>query len=139
MREIKFRAWDKRNKRLVTVISISWLLQEANVKYDNNSDWGVTREKSTYIADLNDIDLIQDTGRKDKNGREIYEGDILGYVSSRCEFCGTEKVYPNHKPYPVFWDEEECCFKAENDENWMSPEVWGTDMEVIGNIYENPV
>lgn len=63
MREIKFRAWEKNLKEIIQVY---------NIDFENrliNKD-GVWRM-------FNEIELMQYTGLKDKNGREIYEGDIV--------------------------------------------------------------
>lgn len=138
MREIKFRCWDKTARKMRQVIEIVF---NAGMYYDpndntvkliwvkghdiiNNKDMALEREhKNEYI-------LMQYVGLKDKNGKEIYEGDI---ISNGCEKC------------IVVWAKECAGFmlklinKQYEDKEWTNPIIDLTkNDEVIGNIYENP-
>lgn len=115
-REIKFRAWDKEGKKMLEM-SVSTNYQPHFLQ-DLKSFGGGFRE----LFDP-DLELMQFTGLKDKNGKEIYEGDIV-------------------KDFD--W-EERLCEVAFNGWSWRLKNIqsgwwkdWSSDLEVIGNIYENP-
>ena len=115
MREIKFRTWDKINKDMFNVESINF--QERRVYKDTVS-----------YREFNDIELMQYTGLKDKNNKEIYEGDIL--------FESFGERY-----YRVIF--ENGSFRAEfkgdfEEYSFDLIDVVAQGCEVIGNIYENP-
>lgn len=80
--------------------------------------------QDNYIVDLKTVG--QFTGLTDKNGKRIFEGDIvkpnIKYITRNCQV--------------VF---DSLCYKLATKEwtNWFSELVW-SDLEVIGNIYENP-
>ncbi len=94
-----------------------------------------------YIAQgfsCEDLKLMQSTGLKDKNGKLIFEGDIL------FEYLKNE-VYPNGKKWVVKWDNDRAKFyiKMINPSKYEYFKEWHLarhylDYEIIGNIYENP-
>ncbi len=108
MRELKFRAWDKLNKRM---LNNQKLLQAMNV----NHMMEVTN--SEQFVEMQFVNL------RDKNGREIYEGDILEFQNEEAAYIPTE----------VIWEEQ---FELLDDE-WFDGEKY-TNVKVIGNIFENP-
>lgn len=129
MREIKFRAWDYDDKKMWKVVAIS------------ESIWGDCEEKHIRVCDfdkspsLKETDvrlsvnykLMQYTGLKDKNGREIYEGDVLFHPIQ-----GRRKVY-----YP--FAEHVASYGLRNVENGMAGDLCDSQIyEIIGNLYENP-
>ena len=64
MREIKFRAWDKKHSRMTPIIALGLLSKEAV-------------GDSCTLKFNKDCELLQYTGLKDKDGKEIYDGDIV--------------------------------------------------------------
>ena len=128
MREIKFRAWDKKDKRMIVDKQdcIPLIVTNKSVfKLDPTS------EKHRWIEiNTNRFELMQSTGLKDKNGKEIYEGDIVKTTSN--ELIGKFK----HKIYKIEFKEINCVAGAKYigfDFQFNVDEI-----EVIGNIYENP-
>ena len=118
MREIKFRAWHKEKKIMGEVLGIDILHKEI---FFSNEDVDCYEH-----TDFKDIELMQYTGLKDKNNKEIYEGDIVTLHNSK---------------YKVIFNTKEARFVLRDDE--FESEIPFTNnnnerMEIIGNIYENP-
>lgn len=135
MREIKFRAWDKYHEEMVRVDAIalerncfstkSYIYGSQPHFYDEHNDLHL----------LEECELMQYTGLKDNNGKEIYEGDIV-----EAEYCIDGCLDYVEDEYGVIqWDEEECGFNLIfKDELAPSPVSDYVSFEVVGNIYENP-
>lgn len=140
MREIKFRAWDEVSKK--------WVYHIVPNKGCPSAVW----EGSFDWDDL--LEWKQFTGLKDKNGREIWEGDILSFPDTESEYVdvgiGNVKVaeFPLNAFFPVEFKECEFGMTVEGTEHgingWISLRAFNEDYykmsecEVIGNIYENP-
>ena len=125
MTEIKFRAWDKKKKKMFYLDGIIHL-------HLGLIAWTFSSPDEVYVCGGkrdNGI-LMQYTGLKDKNGKEIYEGDIVKYR----EYSSNEKS----ELCKIEWFEgyEGDGFKMTG---FVSPAYdYPTDVEIIGNIYENP-
>jgi hypothetical protein len=122
MREIKFRAWDKRHKEMCPVVSLTWWNDYATLTA------ALGPPIKTSNLDPADFELMQYTGLKDKNGKEIYEGDIL--LRERRNF---PVEFYQGKCGPCVGDNIMVWRLAAFHNSWNGPEV-----EVIGNIHENP-
>ncbi len=138
MREIKFRYYDKRTKEMIYQHSRNFSVRLRSGKKGNE----VYKElgnmiDNTFCPDL--AELMQYTGLKDKNGKGIYEGDILKYVGHKCPCCGKEVDIMPNLYYEIRWDNEWAAFEAEEKAiGSICTDEWTTSMEVIGNIWENP-
>jgi len=114
-REIKFRAWDKEKKEFVYL--------------SQSGDFGLIGDGLQFSIDLCDELFIIDqfTGLKDKNGVEIYEGDI---IRTREDYVGD--YFYKHEIHQVIFDDGCFCCELANltDEFYLC--------EIIGNIHENP-
>ena len=124
----KLKFWDNTDKELGEVINIDF----DNVFVDFKTKNGITSTQ------LKCGELIQCTGLKDKNGKLIYEGDIL-FEDWKNE------VYPNGKYWIVKWNNNQANFYIEiiNASKNAIFNQWhlarhDLDYEVIGNIYKNP-
>lgn len=135
MREIKFKAWDKIGKRIGEVNYIKYSDVQYNQVSARFKQNGKTVDEWFAYGDKDGCDniiLMQYTGLKDRNGKEIYEGDILQlFYGKENTPLTTTKVFFNKEGY---WDSknlsEQHPFRA----------CYGgfSKCEVIGNIYENP-
>ncbi len=122
MREINFRAWDKNSKEWVE----DFILDRLGSYYQTN--------KCEFWGDDRDLALMQWTGLKDKNGVEIYEGDIINLDNGL-----NEGIYD-----VVEWNNEDQKYipisgmgqnrTRDNELNEWGHMFW----KIVGNIYENP-
>ena len=125
MREIKVRGWDGKN------------LLEPQDLTQNGKHWKWLGKK--------DVLLMQYTGLKDKNGKEIYEGDIVKSVSELVKLRNGKKTGKYRTEiYYIVYIEKEARFaiqkrgEEKHEVFHLSQEILTEYYEVIGNIYENP-
>jgi len=137
-REIKFRAWDDLNKK--------WLL---GYEYKNLGgfsltgecvllgEWGGVFDTFMFGKDgkkWDDLKIMQFTGMKDKNDKEVYDGEIVTYKRSIGNWIG-QYMITTHK---IVFNEEIFAFVMEYGSQYIKlRKHWGYEYEVIGNIYQN--
>ena len=111
MREIQFRVWDSYNKKMIPTEG-GFSLGSADSEMVGGPDYPV----------------MQYTGLKDKNGKEVYESDIVIGIYNKIGIIQYYALTPRSGFGIQYWDKDSL--------RW-SDEI-GLEFEVIGNIYENP-
>lgn len=113
MREIKFRAWNESSNEMSPLTQIT---------FSGGGTWSVEKGKGVSLEFQPHIKVMQYTGLKDKNGKEIYEGDVVKKYMSDGQFL--------HAPFAVLYQSEVCGFNINGKKSHS--------YEVIGDIYQNP-
>lgn len=130
MRTIKFRCWDLKTEKMKYIHSLEFTFDRSVVNAEISDKYGTGTIE--YRKDGDDLVLQQFTGLLDKNGKEIYEGDIdeesMGYVGF-CKKC---------IGYQMFFRDpdsnDEICHNCNGDFDTRE----GNLIIIIGNIYQNP-
>jgi uncharacterized phage protein (TIGR01671 family) len=129
-REIKFRAWDKRTRKMVAT---GFHLMGETMAYDLLYQYGMEhkRKNEAGLLRLNSFVIMEWIGLKEKNGKEIYESDIclLGDGVLVVEFSTTRACFMLINRDKLHQSAYDCSFFTE-------PLL--EELEVIGNIYQNP-
>jgi len=126
MREITFRAWNPTAKRMDSVITLDWYTNRGctNLKPSHVFTERKNREVDAGIA--RDWVLMQYTGLRDKNGKEIFEGDIVRIEA----FSDT--------PHRIVFDRGAFCVVGKTGMDADIKYAEDDRGEIIGNVYENP-
>lgn len=138
---IKYRAYIKNDYKkeligkILDVSSIHLKTKKVIIGYSlNKNNYG----NKSFSFD--DIELMQYTGLHDKNGKEIYEGDIVLYEDWEMAYEGGGNDSFINKGI-VEYCEDNCCYNVTERQTVDITDVLykdNEDLEVIGNIYENP-
>ncbi|BDS78928.1 TPA: YopX family protein [Streptococcus pneumoniae] len=135
----RYRAWIKTEKRMVfsdDILAIDYENKEI-VTQQVYFESGLAVERDIYCYDFDDIELMQSTGLKDKNGKEIFEGDIVRttrFLGRADEIGG---FYEYEKDYVGVVKVLEGSWVI--DTGSVAVRLWSEidESEVLGNIYEN--
>ena len=140
MREIKFRAWHTGNKVMFSPEEMG--ADQLTIMPDGRGFINVSGADTHLSEFMTHMIPMQYTGLKDKNGKEIYEGDILEHrwintgLLSPVEHISRGVITHVPKDGLGFIVAGFAC-KC-HDNSFMSFGGWDKSCEVIGNIYENP-
>lgn len=152
MRPIKFRAWSKSQKLMFHNVQNAYDTLRAHYppEIENASDeerdrWCLYKNSFGDVLESNDFDVMQFTGLHDKNGKEIYEGDIVNYREDLPSMNERQKAIQGADMVQIDevgiiqWTDSDASFDIHFKDYVRGFGARGdVTMEVLGNIHENP-
>ena len=135
MRELKFRAWDKEYKKMWwfdlmwgnTVAHGSGWIGMVDSPETEKYGVGILSDNRVQVDPIGK-EIMQYTGLKDKNGKEIYEGDIVRHTNATTSIY--EVIFHEHGYFAIHFNDKEVVYCLIDSVR--------LGCEIIGNIYENP-
>ncbi len=120
----KFRVWMK---------SLKWMCDVTNISFDSKfvdiCQQGDTERYTEMSVEFDEITLMQSTGLKDKNGKDVFVGDII-----KCTRGCLHEVYIEKEYGGTYFGGMPAVYLKDLREGY----AWTEHEEIIGNIYENP-
>ncbi|WP_335935940.1 MULTISPECIES: YopX family protein [Fusobacterium] len=122
MKELKIKAWLKKENKMVSIIGIDFNYEYIRYTEDDN-----LFNENYKTAEFKNIELLQFTGLKDNGGQELYEADVIKFND------GIDDIYGL-----ISYDDEDGTYRVsyENITEHLSEREG--DFEIVGNIFENP-
>lgn len=134
MREIKFRVWDREKGMMAEYLNLAITLNGEISELKMGEDGDNVEWLGTFYSEKK-YELMQFTGLRDSTGKEIYEGDIVGICEADdMDWRIYQVKYHGDRDYPAFDIEP----SIDCDCNGLSYAVACCEIEVIGNVFENP-
>jgi len=137
MREIKFRAWDEINGLMMSGADLEECEFDTRLSYGN-----LVVAYTDANGDFQQCLPMQFTGIQDRNGREIYEGDVVRWVAQKDSGLLVDTEMNGKLAKVVFYQHNaQFCFQFNNTmyyDNGGHTIQYRDRCEIIGNIYENP-
>nr|DAN61956.1 MAG TPA: YopX protein [Caudoviricetes sp.] len=127
----RYRTWIKTEKRMIETDDL------LDIDYENTEivtqqvyfENGLPDDRDIYCYDFDDIVLMQSTGLKDKNGKEVFVGDII-----KCTRGCLHEVYIEKEYGGTYFGGMPAVYLKDLGEGY----AWTEHEEIIGNVYENP-
>mgnify|MGYP000410115513 CR=1 FL=1 len=120
----RYRAWIK---------SLKWMCDVTNISFDSKfvdiCQQGDTERCTEMSVEFDEIKLMQSTGLRDKNGKEVFVGDII-----KCTRGCLHEVYIEKEYGGTYFGGMPAVYLKDLGEGY----AWTEHEEIIGNVYENP-